>query len=115
MGTIDRPYYKHFIFEVACNFENANSIDWLKNKTDLLLEALGIKKLKTVYHQFQPQGISLVYILSASHIAVHTWPENNYVQFDLISCQTDIDLDNLTLAMDKVFGELEHSVKHLEY
>lgn len=115
MGSINRPYFQHFVFEIVCSFDDANSINWLENKTDLFLEALGIRKLKTVYHQFQPQGISLVHILSASHIAVHSWPEKSYVQFDLISCQADIDLDKLTSAVDKVFAGFDHRVKRLEY
>jgi S-adenosylmethionine/arginine decarboxylase-like enzyme len=115
MGNIKRPYYKHYILEIKCNFEEANSIGWLENKTDSFLDILGINKLKTVYHQFQPQGISLVHILSSSHIAIHSWPENQYVQVDFISCQEDINLQKLTLAIDNIFQGYEHKVLELNY
>jgi S-adenosylmethionine decarboxylase len=115
MGDIKRPYYNHYLFEIKCNFDEANSIDWLGNKIDVFLEILGITKIKTVYHQFQPQGITLVHILSASHIAIHSWPENGYVQADFISCQKDIDLQKLTLAVDKVFQGYKHKVTELNY
>jgi len=115
MGIINRPFYKHYVFEVKCNFDEANSINWLENKIDSFLDILDIKKLKTVYYQFQPQGISLVHILSASHIAIHSWPENGYIQADLISCQKDIDLQKLTLAVETVFSGFEHKVIELTY
>lgn len=115
MGDIKRPYYKHYFFEIKCNFEQANSIDWLEKKTDSFLDVLGIKKLETVYHHFHPQGITLVHILSASHIAIHSWPENGYVQADFISCQKDIDLQRFILAVDKVFQEYQHKAIELNY
>lgn len=115
MGQIKRPFYNHYLFEVKCNFDEANSINWLETKIVAILEILGITKLKTVYHQFQPQGISLVHILSASHIAIHTWPENGYIQADFISCQRDIDLQKITSAADKVFQGYEHKVTELNY
>lgn len=115
MGSISRPYYRHYIVEIKCNFDEANSVNWIKNKVDSFLEILKISKLKTVYHQFQPQGISLIHILSASHIAIHTWPESGYVQFDLISCQKDVDLPKITLAIDRVFQGFDHKVMELNY
>lgn len=115
MGRIDRPYYKHYIVEVKCNFDEANSINWVENKTDAFLKILSIRKLKTAYYQFQPQGMSLVHILSASHIAIHTWPENGYIQFDFISCQKDVNLQKITLATGRVFEGFEHKVTELNY
>lgn len=115
MENIERPYYRHYVCEVVCNFDQANSIDWLEDKVNSFLDALGITKLKTTYYRFRPQGISLVHILSASHIAIHSWPEDNYVQFDFISCQKDINLQKLTLAFDKVFKNFEHKATELSY
>ena len=55
----------------------------------ILIEA--VKKanntpLKVTIHKFQPQGITGIVLLAESHIAIHTWPENNYVAIDIYTC-----------------------------
>jgi len=42
--------------------------------------------LKIAIHKFQPQGITGIVLLAESHIALHTWPENNYVAIDIYTC-----------------------------
>ena len=32
-------------------------------------------------------GLTAFYIIAESHLAIHTWPENNYLAFDLFSCK----------------------------
>ena len=55
----------------------------------ILIEA--VKKanntpLKVTIHKFQPQGITGIVLLAESHVAVHTWPEYNYVAIDIYTC-----------------------------
>jgi len=42
--------------------------------------------LRIVFHKFNPQGLTAVLLLAESHIAIHTWPEINYVGLDIFSC-----------------------------
>ena len=38
-------------------------------------------------HRFgKEEGISGVAILAESHISVHTWPERDYIAFDIFMC-----------------------------
>ena len=38
-------------------------------------------------HRFgKEQGISGVAVLAESHISVHTWPERDYMAFDIFMC-----------------------------
>ena len=38
-------------------------------------------------HRFgKQQGISGVAVLAESHLSVHTWPERNYIAFDMFMC-----------------------------
>ena len=43
--------------------------------------SLGIK-----IHKFSPQGLTGFILLAESHIAIHTWPELEYVAIDIFSC-----------------------------
>ena len=55
----------------------------------ILIEAVkkaGNTPLKITIHKFQPQGITGIVLLAESHIAIHTWPENNYVAIDIYTC-----------------------------
>ena len=37
-------------------------------------------------HRFPGQGLTLTYLLSESHAAVHTWPESGFAAFDFLTC-----------------------------
>ncbi|MDI6591752.1 MAG: adenosylmethionine decarboxylase [Patescibacteria group bacterium] len=42
--------------------------------------------LKVAIHKFNPQGITGVILLAESHIALHSWPEFNYLAIDIYTC-----------------------------
>jgi len=42
--------------------------------------------LKTSIHKFPVQGVTGVVLLAESHIAIHTWPEFNYIAIDIFTC-----------------------------
>lgn len=42
-----------------------------------------LKNVGEVYHNFENGGYTGVVCLTESHLSVHTWPENNYVTFDI--------------------------------
>lgn len=46
-------------------------------------------------HKFEPHGLSLVLIIAESHLAIHTWPEYNYMHIDVVSCSKKADLSSL--------------------
>jgi S-adenosylmethionine decarboxylase len=55
-------------------------------------------------HVIFPNGaVTLVLILAESHLAIHTWPEENLIAVDLFSCGT--------IAADRVAGALIESLR----
>jgi S-adenosylmethionine decarboxylase proenzyme len=36
--------------------------------------------------KFEPQGLTIVYVLSESHMSIHTWPEYNACAIDFYNC-----------------------------
>jgi S-adenosylmethionine decarboxylase len=57
--------------------------------TDLLQRAAqqaGLEPLQAIAHQFHPQGVTVLVLLSASHLAIHTWPEQGYAAIDVFTC-----------------------------
>ena len=51
----------------------------------------GATVLETVFHLFNPHGISGVVVIAESHLAIHTWPEYGYAAVDLFTCGDDVD------------------------
>ncbi len=54
------------------------------------LEA-GAEVKETVFHQFSPQGVSGVVVISESHLAIHSWPEFGYAAVDIFTCGQSVD------------------------
>lgn len=61
-----------------------------KIMVDAALEA-GAEVKEVIFHQFIPQGVSGVVVISESHLAVHTWPEFGYAAVDVFTCGSTVD------------------------
>lgn len=58
----------------------------LQAKLSELLAEVGYTVLNFVEHHFSPQGYTCLWLLSESHLAVHTFPENNKTYVELSGC-----------------------------
>jgi S-adenosylmethionine decarboxylase proenzyme len=47
---------------------------------------MGAHIVQSVFHKFNPYGLSGVVVIKESHFAIHTWPEYRYAAVDLFSC-----------------------------
>lgn len=52
----------------------------------MIVGDMDLNIVKKLSHMFSPQGITLVYILSESHLVIHTWPEFGVIHVDLVTC-----------------------------
>ena len=55
------------------------------------------------------EGWTGVAVLDFSHIALHTWPKDNLIEFDLFSCK-DFDV-NIVIDNLRYFGLDDYTVK----
>lgn len=51
--------------------------------------------LREVVHRFEPQGTTVVFVLSESHFALHTYPEADYLSIDVYVCNAAVDVEAL--------------------
>jgi S-adenosylmethionine decarboxylase len=66
-------------------------IAWVRKMKPMVERAVkesGLKAFSSSYHQFRPHGVSCVYLLRESHLALHSWPEVNYLAVDIFSCES---------------------------
>lgn len=96
---------------LVCDFNNITAID-LNNYEVLdqtLREILSHTQVSIESHtfkKFEPQGVTILYLLAESHFSIHTWPELKCCAIDFYHCG-DRSLKNLKIAEEKlceVFG-----------
>lgn len=69
--------------------------------------------LQTVIHQFSPQGLTGVVLLAESHIAIHAWPEVNYLAIDIFTCGQKAMPDQALDYFKKIFQPEKYTVKKI--
>lgn len=65
----------------------------LLNAITKLVTDSGLHTVNFSKHEFVPFGVTFVWILTESHLVVHTWPEANTLLLDIFLCQTGFDID----------------------
>jgi len=74
-----------------CDGQILNSVDAVKM---FMQEAAAISQahiVQSVFHLFNPHGVSGVVVIAESHFAIHTWPEYRYAAVDLFTCGEQVD------------------------
>jgi len=64
------------------------------------------------FHQFSPQGISGVVVITESHFAIHTWPEYQFAAVDVFTCGSSVDLQKATRLIKEGFRARAAAVTH---
>lgn len=100
-----------FIFEEICiTFDftvlnRAEHVFYTQNTDDSTqVDTDGVVEVK-------PCGYTLLYMLSESHISIHTFPEKKFASFDLYSCRNYENTKEITEIKDfviDVFGSMEN-------
>ena len=80
---------KHLICDLKeiKNIQLLNSIDSIKEIFNTICYNYDFTVLKTIEHEFEISVITLIYMLSESHISIHTFPERNYAAIDIYTCR----------------------------
>jgi S-adenosylmethionine decarboxylase proenzyme len=55
---------------------------------DKIVEKFNLNVVGKVIHQFEPFGVTGVYVLSESHLSIHTFVEEKKIAMDLYTCNT---------------------------
>jgi S-adenosylmethionine decarboxylase len=77
----------HLIIEFyGCSPEIINDQQFMLNTMNLAAEAAGCEILHSYSHQFEPQGVTVIVVVSESHLSCHTYPELGYAALDVFTC-----------------------------
>lgn len=87
MKRKQKIFGRHYLVEfIDCQTE---ALEKVASVEALFLEAARVSQatiLHHVFHQFGPIGVTGFILLSESHFALHTWPQDGYAAFDVFTC-----------------------------
>ncbi|AJY76044.1 adenosylmethionine decarboxylase [Paenibacillus beijingensis] len=86
------------------DFELLNNADFLEAHMVEAAEACGASVLSVQAKQFEPQGATVLVLLSESHLSIHTYPEKGFAALDCYTCGETVDPQ---LAIDYMLAVLK--------
>jgi S-adenosylmethionine decarboxylase len=110
---------KHLICDIKNikNLKLLNSLEELKDIFEYICKTYDYNILNKAEYKFSPQGITIIYMLSESHISIHTFPEKNYAAMDIYTCReypnNDIYIE-IQEYLKKMFDSSEDSFTIIE-
>lgn len=72
-------------------FDLINDAEWLKHQMIEAAEYCGATVLSVQAKQFDPQGATVLVLLSESHLSIHTYPERGFAAIDCYTCGDTVD------------------------
>ena len=103
---------KHMIcdFKGITNTQLLNDCSELNNMLKEICKKYDFQILNKVQHIFEPIGCSILFLLSESHLSIHTFPEKNHMSFDIYTCRQYTD----NTAYNEIFDFLVNQLKASE-
>jgi S-adenosylmethionine decarboxylase len=73
------------------DFDTLNNAELLESHMVEAAEACGATVLSVQAKQFEPQGATVLVMLSESHLSIHTYPEKGFAAIDCYTCGETVD------------------------
>ncbi|MFB5763387.1 adenosylmethionine decarboxylase [Paenibacillus medicaginis] len=86
------------------SFELLNNAEFLQAQLVEAAEACGATVMSVQSKQFEPQGATVLVLLSESHLSIHTYPERGFAAIDCYTCGETVDPQ---LAIDYLVSVLK--------
>lgn len=78
---------KHLIVELYdCDQKLISDVDYIQNVMMECAKIANTTIIDSVFHKFNPYGVSGVIVVAESHLAIHTWPEHRFASVDFFTC-----------------------------
>ncbi len=83
---------KHILAEFYnCDKDVLNDYQLVKKHMNMAAEMAKATIVESVFHLFNPWGVSGAVVIQESHLTIHTWPEYGYAAVDLFTCGEEVD------------------------
>jgi S-adenosylmethionine decarboxylase len=103
---------------VLCDISEIDPLRIIDNS--LILEAIRLGIEEAGAHvcgmqrkDFEPNGITAVYVLSESHVSVHTYPDRRSLFIDAFTCGSTCRPERIVDSLLRALGPCEHRLSVL--
>ena len=73
------------------DYDLLNDAEWLQAQMVEAAEVCGATVMSVQSKQFEPQGATVLVLLSESHLSIHTYPEKGFAALDCYTCGDSVD------------------------
>lgn len=102
-----------FVDLYGCDDSVINDLEKIKMIAHDAIESIGADIVEECFHEFAPQGITYIAVISTSHFSVHTWPEHGYAAVDIFSCDEKVP-GMVAERLQEAFGAKKSKVREFE-
>jgi len=89
---LSKEFGSHFLVElINCSTARLGKVRDVERIMDEVAQKSQSTVVRSSFHQFQPEGVTGMILISESHFAIHTWPEENYAAADIFTCGQEMD------------------------
>ena len=72
----------------GCRHAPLNDLDQLQTLVATAVTAANLRMLSVQSYQFEPEGITVVALLTDGHMGIHTYPELGFAAIDIFTCDS---------------------------
>jgi S-adenosylmethionine decarboxylase len=85
-------YGRHIAADIwGVDFKVLDNVDFLRLIMVEAAEKSHAQVLSVTYKKFDPNGCTILILLSESHLSIHTYPEEEFAAIDCYTCGKDVD------------------------
>jgi S-adenosylmethionine decarboxylase len=81
--------YNIFADMYGCDASILNDVEYLRAVMKEAARKGNMSVVRTIFHRYEPHGVTGVVIVKESHLAIHTWPEYSFASVDIFLCGTN--------------------------
>ena len=105
---------RHLLVEYFdCDKNILNDVSRIEEAMTEAAVQSGATIVRSVFHLFNPHGVSGVVVIAESHLAIHTWPEYGYAAVDYFTCGQAVDPYKADEVLRRELGCLKATVTEL--
>lgn len=69
--------------------------------------------VESVFHHFNPYGVSGAVVIKESHLTIHTWPEYGYAAVDIFTCGDSVNPWDAFKYLEKQFKAKKYETSEI--
>lgn len=105
---------KHYLLNLyGCSFVLLDDVEYLTKLLECAAVNSGATVVQTIFKKFEPQGVTVLCLLSESHISIHTWPEEGKAAVDVYTCGDCDPKVGCDMIIEQLYSS-NHTLSYIE-